>query len=59
MGNLSLMDLFIILIEGMVSQVYTLVKTHQTACPKYMKFMIFQLNLSRHIKIDKYSSVQI
>jgi len=59
MGNLSLMDLFIILTAVMVLQVYTLVKTYQTECPKYVKFMIFQLNLSRHIKIEKYSSVQI
>ena len=47
------MDLFIILTAVMVLQVYTLVKTYQTTCPKYVKFMIFQLNLSRHIKIEK------
>ena len=40
---LAMMDVFIILIVLMFSQVYTYVKTHQIILFKYVHFIIFQL----------------
>lgn len=43
------MDVYIILIVGIISQVYTYVKTYQIVCFKYVWFIACQLYLNKDV----------
>lgn len=47
---LEMINIFIILVVGVISRVYTYVKTYQIISFTYVQFIVYQLNFSRAIK---------